>query len=352
MRTRLRTTLALAGLFALAAPLSVACNGQVDAAGSPEPAGTGIATAAALPEVVMEGVGEPSAVVVSGEDIVVATRATRVGRERVEAGALFVRTTHAPDPKMLTLDARGASFGALAVDEGTAFVAASDGRILAEPLSGGAHRTLATLGTPATALVAVAPYVLAAQSDGTLVRIDTRTGEVSAVAEFPHGIHALARRDASVVVAAATGTGGAIAEVAADGTVTTLTTLADAPCALSADARKVAWTTAAGAGAPHGRLALLERGASTPRTVTEVDAFACAVAGSGDDLFFATAHDVPAGATLVRTLGASLMRASAAGGAPSPVTSAGAPRVHPGALTATDAFVYWLTSDAVVRLAK
>lgn len=356
----LRATLALLTVFPLAA-----CLGKVDEAttASQTPAAPGSvaspvdapAEPSSGPEVVAGDFGVPSALALAGARVVIATRTTRLSGETVRAGGLFVADKRAGGHAlMIDVDRRGASFDGLAVDGDTAFVSTSDGRVTSQSLDGGTPRTLATFDAAPTAIAARAGVLAVAGPAGALSEIDPVTGAVTLLATLDGEIRAVWAERGEVDVALAKGAGGSIVRVdRVLRTTSVLATLASAPCALARSRDRLFWTSSdVGEGqAPRGTVTSLSPGATTTSIHAEVSSFAGALSASGADLFFATTRDVGV-AGAVRGAGIGLMRASIAGGAPSPVFGAAAPLAHAGTVESDASHVYWLSESALLRLAK
>ncbi len=339
--------------------LFTACGGRADEGttieGSvsstlPPPSDTGgfappMPATSAGPERIAEGVGTPSALAVTSDRIVFTTRSTIVAGETVATGALFVRDKDVGPALMLAVDRQGASYDALATDDTTAYVAASDGRIVAVPFVGGATTTIADLEAPAVALAASGAHVFFADQAGRVGRVAKAGGKAENLVAGAGAVRGLDADEAAVYIATAKSGGAAarILRVSLEGGDRKVLTSGNEPCAMVRDGRRLFWTSpgapdshAVGTGAVM-RLSL-DEGEVT--TVASGAFSACALAAGGNSLYFAA------------SAGVGLMRASLAGGPPTMVTGAAGALAQRGAIAVDTQYVYWLTEAAVVRLLK
>ena len=348
-----------------------ACGGGVDSGGSndpvalpPRPAEQGVYAppAARGPEHVADGLGAPSAIAMTPDAVVFTTRSTVLGGEVVATGGLFVADKRAGKPLMLTVDRQGATYEALVTDGTTAFVATSDARVLAVPVTGGAAQVVATLAASAVALTANGEYVYFATNAGALARVAKKGGAIEPLATITGAVRGLQADDAALYVATGAGeeTAAGIVRVALDGKVTTLASSAE-PCAMIRDGRSLYWTNiAAATTSARGKgeiLRLALDGGGTAATVASGSFSACAIAADQDSLYFATTlpNALPVrgnGSGTTSASGLGLMRAPIAGGEPVAVAQASRALAQPGAVAVDDTHLYWLTETAVLRLRK
>lgn len=366
----------LGGLLAILS----ACGGQVETGGagsdpvaSPQrddEQGLYQPASAGGPDRVADGIGTPSAIVMTDDRVVFTTHRTRLSGELVEAGALFVADKRVGPAEMISIDRQGASFDALATDGTTAFVATSDARLLSVPVAGGKTTTVAALEAPAVALAASGNYVYFATDTGALARVAKKGGEAEPLATITGDIRGLDADDVAVYVAtgAAEDEGGSpspagIVRVPLDGSAVAVLSSGGEPCAMIRDGRRLFWTslaagTAADPSAPgKGEVLRLSLDGGEVATVASGSFSACAIAADKDSLYFATtlpsALPVKAGdAKAGGTGGLGLMRAPIGGGEPVAIAQASHALAQPGAVAVDATHVYWLTESAVLRLAK
>lgn len=347
--------------------LLAACNGMVAdpspddtsaAADAPRPSPPAIEGAApnkGATSVALD-VGAPTALALDGDRVVFTTRTTILDGETVAAGGLYVADKRVPPAVLIAVDHRGASYDALVTDGTSAFVATSDGRIVTTPLAGGVEKAVATLDAPATMLSVSADYVYYAQASGAVGRVKKAGGAPAALATIDGDVRAVAADDAALYVAAAPKkTGGAAPGIVrvdlATHVAKPMASPAGEPCAMIRDGSRLFWTSAkAGEGAVQ-RMSVDGGGLTTVASGTFA---ACALAADAADLYFATTTP---GALPVRSSGATppgtgLMRAPIAGGAPTPIVEASNALAQPGAVAVDEEHIYWLTPNAVLRLAK
>jgi hypothetical protein len=346
-----------------------ACGGGVDTTGTTDPgpapqrpAEQGIyrPVKPGGPDRVAEGLGSPSAIAMTNEQVIFTTRATILAGERVEAGALYVADKRVGPALLISLDRQGASFDALAADAASAFIATSDARLVSVPLLGGAAKTLATLDAAAVALAASGDYVYFATKAGTLARVAKKGGDAEPLATITGAIRGLQADEAAAYVAVGAGeeTAAGILRVALDGTTTVLAAGAE-PCAMIRDGRSLYWTST-GAGtdtSASGEVLRLSLDGGKVATVASGAFNACAIAADRDSLFFATTLPgaLPVkegGAGAAPSGGLGLMRAPIAGGKPVAIAQASRALTQPGAVAVDSTHVYWLTETAVLRLRK
>lgn len=316
-----------------------ACGGGIDTTPSPtaEPTAPapsqGVYQAPPSPsaETLTSEIGTPSAMVLTADYVVVATRDTMLEGERAAAGGLFLVEKRPAPALMIALDRQGASYDALAVDGQNAIVATSDARLVLVPLAGGDAKTLVTLDDAATTITASAGYVYYATKSGAVGRVAESSAEMTRLATITGPITSLSADDASVYVATGTSeeVAAGIQEIALDGTLKPLTT-GGQPCAMIRDDRTLFWTTA-------GSVQRLSLDGGDPATIASSQQ-ACALAADTESLWFAGA--------------AGILRAPLAGGAPVVVSASPDGQTTPGAVAVDGGYVYWLTSTAVLRLAK
>ncbi|MDB4941736.1 MAG: hypothetical protein JWP97_1270 [Labilithrix sp.] len=351
----------------------VGCGGGIDSAGTGEPAAVtpaeqGVyAGPTSAPETVAEGVGRPTALVTTKDRVLFTTATTTLRGETVAAGALFAADQVNGPALLLAVDRQGASFEALATDGATAFVATSDGRVLAVPAAGGEVVVLATLaaGDAAVALSSSATHVYYATKSGDIARVGKQGGVVEPLATLAGAVHALVAGDAGVHVAAAASDDrpAGILHVGLDGAVTSVAAGAE-PCALVRDGADLLWTSAGSpsgtnttqsTSAARGEVHRLALGSTSPAVTVTAGAFeACSLAASGAALYFA---GTAPGASSVRAGGAApagfgLLRAPASGGETVALPKASRVLRGPSAVAVTAAHVYWLTESGVLRLRK
>ncbi len=353
------TQLALGKSVRVALLALAACGGQVDEGTSRDAAPTvppgmidppASRTNAGGPEQVASDVGVPSAIAVTTDAVVFTTSATRLGGELVQAGALFVADKRTGPALMLHVDPQGASFDALTVSGDRAFVATSDGRLLAVPVAGGSVSEVATLPAPAEVVTATAEHVYAAAADGAIVRVARTGGEVEALGTVSGSVRGIVA-DGSAVFAAVTKAEGRGAIEKIDLASHEVSSLADdvpAPCAMAREGERLFWTSTGGV------LALTTTGGA-PKAIAEGFA-ACAIATDGASLFFATraaaAEPTEAPRTRGGQAGLGLMRAPTSGGVATPIAGATSALVQPGAVATDAAHLYWLTESGVLRVRK
>lgn len=351
------------------------CGGGVDTTPAPSdplpPAsqsagnpGLYIPNAPVVPDRVAQGVGTPSALALTQDRVVFTTHDTVVSGEVVAAGALFVADKRVGPALMIGIDREGASFDALTTDGTTAFVATSDGRVLATPVAGGTTATIATLAAPAVALTSAGNYVYFATNAGALARVVKTGGTTEALATVTGTIRGLEADDVAVYVAtgAAEQTPAGIVRVALAGGALTVLSSGNEPCAMVRDGRSLFWTSLA---PTAGTTTKLDKGAvlklsldgGNVATVASGAFAACAIAADQDSLYFATtvpnALPVKSGSTSgAPSSGLGLMRAPIAGGEPVAIAQASKALSQPGAVAVDGSHVYWLTASAVLRLAK
>jgi len=316
------------------------------------------------PDHIAEGVGAPSAIVMTADRVVFTTRTTRLGGELVAAGGLFVADKRVGPALLVSADRQGASFDALATDGTTAFVATSDGRILSTPVSGGTTTTLGTLTAPAVTLTTAGNYVYFAANDGAVARIAKTGGVAESLATITGAIRGLQADDAAVYVAtgAAEETPAGIVRVPLDGSAVKVLTAGGEPCAMIRDGRRLFWTSLSASATDttklgKGEVLRLSLDGGEVSTVASGSFSACAIAADKDSLYFATtlpnALPVKSGDVMgTPTAGLGLMRAPIAGGQPIAIAEAARALAQPGAVAVDETHVYWLTPTAVLRLRK
>jgi len=380
--TRVSSLLALgsspprrAGWVALAA-LVAACGGQT---GDPLPQGsppfdpprdersatppTPPSSCAECPEAFAEGIGGPSALAMTGDQVLFATRWTLLGGARVDAGALFVADKRAGRPLMIALDRQGAAFDALATDGARAFLATSDARLLAVPVAGGAMDVLATLDARAAVVAVAGDHLYFATEAGAVGRVAKSGGAIEPLGRVDAAVRGIEADDAAVyvAVAASSPTPAGIVRLPLDGSdVTTLGALgASEPCAMVRDGRRLFVTSVNVAGASttdpaSGAVLRLSIDGGDVATVASGSFAACAIASDAESLFFATTVPglVPVRAGGSASVGLGLMRAPIGGGDPVAIAGAAGALAQPGAVAVDARHVYWLTEGAVRRLAK
>lgn len=318
------------------------------------------------PERIAEGLGSPTAIVMTDDRILFTTRSTTLAGEPVAAGALYVADKRVGPALVLTVDRRGASFDALAIDGTTAFIATSDARIMSIPVSGGTAAIVATVAAPATTIAASGNHVYFATSDGALARVAKTGGDIEPLATITGAIRGLEADDVAVYVAtgAAEETPAGIVRVPLDGSAVTVLAAGAEPCAMIRDGRRLFWTSIAAASedgtkAGKGEVKRLSLEGGEAATVASGAFSACAIAADKDSLYFATtiAGALPVknggaggGATTMSGLG--LMRAPIGGGEPVAIAAAAHALPQPGAVAVDAKHVYWLTETSVLRLAK
>ncbi len=330
-----------------------ACGGGVDTTPAPSdplpPAtqkpgdqGLYIPAKATVPDRVAEGVGTPSALAMTADRVVFTTHDTVVSGERVAAGALFVADKRVGPALLVDVDRQGASFDALTTDGTTAFVATSDGRLLATPVAGGTAATIATLAAPAVTLTTAGNYVYYATNAGDIARVAKTGGATEALATMrgQGTIRGLEADDVAVYVAtsAAEEMPAGIVRVALAGGEPTVLSSGTEPCAMVRNGRSLFWTSPM-AKPSSGAVLKLSLDGGSVATIASGAFAACAIAADEDSLYFATT-------------GLGLMRAPIAGGDPVAIAQASKALSQPGAVAVDGSHVYWLTESAVLRLAK
>lgn len=323
-----------------------------------QPASTG-------PEHIADGVGAPSAIVMTDDRVVFTTHNTMIGGELVAAGGLFVADKRVGPALLISADRQGASFDALATDGTTAFVATSDRRVLGTPVAGGATTTLGTLEAPAVTLSIFGNYVYFATNAGKVARVAKAGGIVEPLATITGAIRGLQADDVAVYVAtgAAEETPAGIVRVPLDGSAVKVLTAGGEPCAMIRDGRRLFWTSLTAPASTDatklgkGEVLRLSLDGGEVATVASGAFSACAIAADQDSLYFATtvpnALPVKSGdATGAPTSGLGLMRAPIAGGQPVAIAEAARALAQPGAVAVDATHVYWLTQSAVLRLEK
>jgi|GEM_PF-2871232 len=353
--------------IALLALAASACGGRVgDALDGPtaplpareEPA----AVAAPQPvgaETIAAAVGEPTALATTGDRIVFTTAKTDVSGERVATGGLFVADKRVGPALMIALDRRGASYDTLATDGTTAFVGASDGRLLAVSLAGGEPTTLASLEHGLSVVRVVDEFVYFATSAGAVGRVPTKGGDVQvlgSVAGLVRGIEVTA--DALFVAAGASdsGEGAGITRIAlGEGHEAKILGDGAEPCAMIRHGARLFWTAIEGGRARGSKSAVLRMSidGGDVATVASGTFAACAIAVDDASLWFATSAT---GVATVKAAGSAgglgLMRAPVGGGDPVLVEGARGALAGPGSVAVDATHVYWLTSSSVLRLRK
>ena len=316
------------------------------------------------PDHVADGVGAPSAIVMTADRVVFTTRTTLIGGELVSAGGLFVADKRVGPALLLAADRQGASFDALATDGTTAFVATSDGRVLGTPVSGGATSTLGTLAAPAIALTTFGNHVYFATSEGSVARVAKTGGETEPLATITGAVRGLQADDVAVYVAtgAAEETPAGIVRVPLDGSAVKVLTAGGEPCAMIRDGRLLFWTSLGASPTDatklgKGEVLRLSLDGGEVATVASGAFAACAIAADKDSLYFATTvpNALPVksgGAAGAPASGLGLMRAPIAGGQPVAIAEAARALAQPGAVAVDETHVYWLTQSAVLRLRK
>jgi hypothetical protein len=328
-----------------------ACGGGVDTTPAPsdplppssqKPGDQGlyIPAKATVPDHVAEGVGTPSALAMTADSVVFTTHDTVVSGERVAAGALFVVDKRVGPALLVDVDRQGASFDALTTDGTTAFVATSDGRLLATPVAGGTTATIATLDAPAVTLTTAGNYVYYATNAGAIARVAKSGGAAESLATITGTIRGLEADAAAVYVAtsAAEEMPAGIVRVALAGGEPTVLSSGTEPCAMVRNGRSLFWTSPA-AKPSSGAVLKLSLDGGSAATVASGAFAACAIAADQDSLYFATT-------------GLGLMRAPIAGGEPVAIAQSSKALSQPGAVAVDASHVYWLTESAVLRLAK
>lgn len=350
--------------FACAAALLLACGGRVD---DPAPTDVGVAAPPRAPapaapsqssptrgvETVAGDVGAPTAIALSGEAAYFVTRTTTLGGELVRAGAVFVAYKAGGDPLMLAIDKQGATYEALALTSEHVFYGASDGRVLRVPARGGDVTEVASVGSPIVALSALGKDVYYAAESGEVGRLADEGGALP-LATLDGPARALAATDDAVLVAGG-GAPSEILRVARDGAEPApLAPAGGSACGLIRAGDRAFWTAGPADPGTRGAARSVALAGGAVATVAEGDFTACALAADGKDLYFVTA--APQAALPVRASGAtpgvSLMRAPIAGGPASPIESVAAPLPHHGALAADASHVYWLDATGVRRVRK
>lgn len=354
----------VAVLFAAVA----ACGGGIDPTGSndsaPLPERTSSPssprpTSPASPERVADGFGEPSALALAGESVLVTSRSATLGRERVEAGALYVVDKRGGTPLLLSIDRQGASFDALASDGETAYVATSDSRILRVPVLGGETSTLAVLDAPAAHITTGGSYVYIASESGALARIAKNGGALEPIGTVKGSVRGLEVDGDAVYVALGAGGEAAagIVRVAMGGTIKPLTSGRE-PCAMTRAGRSLYWTSveeqANASAVATSEVLRVSLDGGTPAAVTKGTFRACALAVDSNSLYFATsaANGLPVRGDGTHT-NVGLMRAPLTGGGEPVVLTEGVKALtRPGAVAVDATHLYWLTETAVLRLRK
>jgi hypothetical protein len=349
--------------FACAAALLLACGGRVD---DPAPTDEGVAApprsaAPAAPsqapargvETVAGDVGAPTAIALSGEAAYFVTRTTALAGELIRSGAVFVAYKAGGEPLMLAIDKQGATYEAIALTPEHVFYGASDGRVLRIAARGGDVTEVASVGSPIVALSALGTDVYYAAESGEIGRVAEEGGALP-LATLDGPARALAATDDGVLVAAG-GAPSEILRVARDGAEpAALAAAGGSACGLIRAGDRAFWTAGPADPGTHGAARSVALAGGAVATVAEGDFTACALAADGKDLYFVTA--APQTALPVRasgaTAGVSLMRAPIAGGPASPIESVAAPLPHHGALAADAAHVYWLDATGVRRVRK
>jgi hypothetical protein len=320
------------------------------------------------PEHVADGLGSPSAIVMTEDRVVFTTRSTTLAGEHVAAGALYVSDKRTGPALMISVDRQGASFDALATDGTTAFVATSNGRILSVPVAGGATKQVAKLDAAAISLTASGEYVYFATNAGALARVAKKGGEVEPLATITGAIRGLDADDAAVYVATGSvrrstseETPAGIVRVPLDGSAVRVLTSGKEPCAMIRDGRRLFWTSLAAPAADpakpdsNGEVLRLSVDGGDVATVVSGAFAACAIAADKDSLYFATtvnAMPVKSGGAAGTRGALGLMRAPISGGEPVAVADATQALSQPGAVAVDATHVYWLTGTAVLRLPK
>lgn len=334
-----------------------ACGGRVDgetdttsAPNEPAPAANDIPSPSeqAGPERMAEGVGTPSALVLAGDRVVFTTRATVLGGQTLDVGGLFIVDKKTGRPLMLLVDRRGASYDALALTGSDAVVAASDGRIVRMPVSGGEETLVATLEARPVALATSGDRVFVATETGAVGRV-AADGTFETLASLDDAARGIVADDKAIYVATENASGGAITRVPLDGSSSSVLAPAAGVRALIRDDKHLFWTAAA----PNGDGSVMRASLADGKveTIASGAFFACALALDDSALYFATA--TPSGERVRSSaVGVGLMRAPISGGNPVPVPYATRPLTLPNTVAVDAAHVYWLTESAVLRLKK
>jgi hypothetical protein len=316
------------------------------------------------PEHIADGVGAPSAIVMTPDRVVFTTHTTELAGELVAAGGLFVADKRVGPALLIAADTQGASFDALATDGTMAFVATSDGRILGTPVSGGTTKTVGTLDAPAVTLATSGDYVYFATNTGAVARVAKVGGAIEPLATITGAIRGLQADEVAVYVAtgAAEELPAGIVRVPLDGSAVKVLTSGGEPCAMIRDGRRLFWTsiTLSAVDATKlgkGEVLRLSLDGGEVSTVASGAFSACAIAADRDSLYFATtvpnALPVKSGGAMgTPTSGLGLMRAPIAGGQPVAIAEASRALAQPGAVAVDETHVYWLTPSAVLRLHK
>lgn len=317
-------------------------------------------------EVVAEGDFGPSAVVTTAESVLFTTRWNMLAGERVDAGALYAVDKRVGSPLLLAVDRRGAAWDALVSDGADAFIAASDGRLLAVPVMGGEVRTVAELPIAAAFLAVSGEHLYYASEAGDVGRAPKVGGDPESLGTAPSAhVRGLEVDGSSIFVALGPEgeRGGTVVRLPLEGgeAETALDVPAGAtPCAMTRGEGRLLVTSVprdAAISADGAVLAVDLRGGAVA-TLASGRFSACAVAGDGADVFFAAARpgifNVRAGvsSTTADEAGLGIMRAPLAGGAAVPVAGAAGALAKPGALTVDAEHLYWLSARAVSRVRK
>jgi hypothetical protein len=295
------------------------------------------------PETVADDIGTPSAIVIDGNRLVIATRATRLDGKDLATGAVFVRDTRIGPTLMITVEREAMAYEALATDGESAFVAVTDGRLLRIGFMGGDPAVVTRLAARAPVLATNGKYLYYASEAGDVGRIARDgSGEPETLASIAGSVRGIAADDAAVYVAA----GAGVTRVALDThDAKPIATTGGEPCAMVQSGTRLFWT--ATESVDKGAVLRAATDGGEVATVASGQFAACAIAADDKNLWFATTSS---GEAAVRKAGAGLgvMRAPIAGGAPEALDgAAGAIAV---AVDATH--IYWMTAHAVLRLAK
>ncbi len=336
------TTSSIPSLFGcVLVALVAACGGRADApldettvpAPEREPTGDeGLFIPPTIPGVdrIADGLGTPSAIALSENDIAFTTRATMVGGELVAAGGLYVKNKKVGVPLLLLLDGRGAAYESVVVDGGEAFIGTSDGRVLTLPLRGGQETAIVEAESPVSALTVTGTFVYYATNQNEVLRVLRTGGKSEPIGKVSSPVRGIEVDDEKVYVATTdaivrfTKTEGHVVEGASG-----------SPCAMIRDGRKLFWTNQATDRPSVLRLAL---DVGDVQAVVAGGSPACAIASDAASVVFAT--------------DSGLMRVPTSGGRPEKVSGSMNALTKPGAVAVDGTHVYWLTHDAVLRSKK
>jgi hypothetical protein len=305
----------------------VACGGSLQDADKEEQAVPSFGPSV-TPEWVAS-VQSPRAVTVAGGRVYVTTAASTVLGEASANGELLLLREPGIAPLVLTMDKFGSSYGLVAADASEVVWSASDGRILAISALGGDARAVTQESSAVTALALDAQYVyytFETTKGSQVKRVSRSGGQASTLAQGLVGAQGIAVGPSEIFVSVRGRAGardGRVMKLAKDGSASAaLAENLSEPCGIAYVPRSNAPVWSEVGSDVHAGLA-----------------GSCALASDGTSAF------------LGRAAGDAVMRADLQTRS-TRVLSAKPLAGSLGGITADSRFVYWISGNDIVRVAK